>query len=126
MGNNLSESSPLYISDALNWRTGAISEPVPAPVDQSKAITTYEQLGLCCEFKEYMLKHIDLDNLISSVLSSAEDQEQLLKGIDKFKAADPDLADDLQQLIENFEQCVSAGINVSILIKVILLIIALV
>ncbi len=112
MGNSISESDPLHISESIKWKSGAITESVPATFEHSKA-TTYELLGLSSEFKEYLVRHLDSDYLITSLLASAEDNNLLLQGIEKFKGVEPELADELQQLMENFEQCISAGIDVS-------------
>lgn len=115
IGNSAAEGSPLYVTENIKWKTGAISESVPAPFEQSK-LTTYEQLGLHSEFKEFLLRHIDSDYLVSSVLVSAEDNSVLLEGIEKYKQVDAELISELQQQMENFEQCISAGIDVSIIL----------
>lgn len=112
MGNSISEGNPLHIADSIKWKSGAISESVPAPFDRSKC-TTYELLGLSIELKEYLVRHIDSDYLVSSLLASAEDHNLLLQGIEKFKCVEPELVEELQQHMENFEQCISAGIDVS-------------
>lgn len=111
MGNAVSETSPLYTADELKWKSGAVADSIPS-LGIGK-VTTYENLHASAVFKDYLIKHIDSDYLISSIMSSSDDDAILLKGIEKFKNLEPEWIDSLHKLVENFELCTSAGINVS-------------
>lgn len=110
MGNITSESNPLFIADELDWKTGALVDSIPAPVG---GLTTYEALRASTVFKEYLMKHIDSDHLASSVMNMADVESALLKGIDKYKELEPEWVESLQNLVENFQLCTAAGMEVS-------------
>lgn len=110
MGNTTSESNPLFIAEELDWKTGALADSIPAPIG---GLTTYEGLRASTVFKEYLMKHIDSDYLASSVMNMADVEAALLKGIDKYKELEPEWVESLQNLVENFQLCTAAGIDVS-------------
>lgn len=110
MGNTASELNPLFTADELVWKTGAFADGTPAPIGSS---TTFEGLQANTVFKDYLLKHIDSDHLVSSIMAMADLDVLLLKGIDKYKELEPEWVESLQSLVENFQLCTTAGIDVS-------------
>jgi hypothetical protein len=111
MGNSVSDLNQLYPEDQLQWKVGSIADGVPAPSVTNES--TYENLQGNSEFMKYLMQNIDSDALVGSIISAADDHSVLLKGFDKYNAADPELAAANQSLLENIHLCASAGIDVS-------------
>lgn len=114
MGNASSELNPLFSADELNWKSGTLSDSVPAPIGN---VTTYEGLKANTVFKDYLLKHVDSDYLASSIMTMGDGEIAFLKGIDKFKELEPEWIESFQGLVDNFQLCTAAGIEVSIICK---------
>jgi hypothetical protein len=111
MGNAVSDSNLLYTEGQLQWKTGSLTDGVPAPNVTNEA--TYENLQGTSDFKEYLMQNIDSDALLASIISGTEDNSVLLKGFDKFHAADREIMIANQSLLENIHLCSSAGVDVS-------------
>lgn len=120
MGNQvIAASNPIYISPELKWKSDSakrehsIPYSIATPGAASAAPATNETVFNSIAFKEHLLANIDSDYLISSVLSSAaNDDKILLEGIKQCNACDADAKKEISAQIELFEQCANAGINV--------------
>lgn len=111
MGNAGSLVDALNIPDEIQWKTGAISNGIPAP-DEDNPFITYETLQTSVNFKSFLLKHLDSEGLISSILSNVEDNNLILKGFEKYRSTEPELVEEVNSLVNNFQQCVTAGLKV--------------
>jgi hypothetical protein len=120
-----SRGNPIYLSPDLKWKTdsGKRAQAVPFSVgidedqdiDSYLSAVPYETIFKSVAFKEYILANIDSDYLVSSILcSGATDDKILLDGIKQCNVLDADAKSETVDKIDQFEQCVRAGIDVSL------------
>ena len=138
MGNfSVTNTHPLYLSTAVAWKTGPRTETVPAESafydwekdpdptkDAAKNLISYDKLSLSSDFKNFLLANLDSDYLVSSILNvgtagEVDEVKLLLEGIRIVNPPDPDRELDILQQVKAFESCLSAGIDVMIIIRLI-------
>lgn len=116
MGNTDSTSAendfpPLFHGKELKWKTGPLDTSIPIN-ENYDVIDTYEKLKTSKKFKEYMLQHIDSDELIRSLLSNDSD-EAALEGITSYNSPKPEDVETITKEAKNLENCSNSGIKVS-------------
>jgi hypothetical protein len=126
MGNNSSTTSPsssprsssgsgnsvktLAPVKELKIKTGVISSSIPFPL---QTFESYEKLKLSSAFKEYLLQHIDQDDLVNSLFSNdlLENPSIALEGISSYQRLKPEEIETLAKDMKNIENCSLAGIK---------------
>ena len=78
--------------------------------------STYENLQSSIAFKNFLVKNIDSDYLLSSFIAGNDDEAVLLNGLDRFKQETPESISERLLHNDNFESCVSSGMNVSVIL----------
>ena len=110
---NISNKCSVYssIPEKALWKSGEKTESVPAPLPNN---TSYDRLSISSTFKDYLSCHLDLDYLVSAILSDGTDSDVFLNGIDAFVKSSSTVEESLMQRISNFELATTAGIDVRV------------
>lgn len=118
MGNDISsstleEDASLFYGKELKWKTGPLQTSLPIDGE----VDTYENLKLSPVFKEYVLQHIDDDDLIRTLVSTDDDENLVLEGITSYQLPNAEEVETLTKDVVNLENCTMAGIQVSLIIS---------
>jgi hypothetical protein len=94
----------------LKIKTGVMSSSIPFPL---QSYESYEKLKLSSAFKEYLLQHIDHDDLVNSLFPNdlLENSNVALEGISSFLRLKPEETEALSKEMKNVENCSLAGIK---------------
>jgi hypothetical protein len=111
MGNTNSneEVSPLFYGEELSLKSGSINSSIPL----NHSVETYENLKLSPAIKQTILRNIDSDDLVNSLLPGDLEDSVTLDGISSYQSPKSEDMEILLKELKSLENATVAGIPVS-------------
>lgn len=102
------DNSPLFYGDQLSLKSGSINSSIPL----NHSVETYENLKLSPNIKQTILRNIDSDDLVSSLLPNDLDNAVTLEGISSYQVPKSEDMEILLKELKSLENATVAGIPV--------------
>lgn len=94
----------------MDWKEGQIRSSIPIH-DEIGSFNSYQKLKLSKDARQFILQNIQHEDLIASLLASAE-ESAVLEGISSYKCPNTDEEKALMNGMKNLENATVAGIKV--------------
>jgi hypothetical protein len=110
MGNQPASCNGILPSSELKWKTGKKVSPIPCPLLADTS--NLDKLARIVDLKEYIIRNLDSDYFMSSILSSSAKDELYAAGIDIFQVIDSESAKNNKKLVGILENLTMIGVKV--------------
>lgn len=110
MGNQPVSCPGILPSNELKWKTGKKVSPIPCPL--LAETSNLDKLARIVDLKEYILRNLDSDYFMSSILSNSIKDELYAAGIDIFQVVDSESAKNNKKLVGILENLTMIGLKV--------------